>query len=481
LMTSATTLTASFSGLTAANSTTCAITAWNVAGEGTSNSCNFTTLVAATDPPAPSIITTGLNEPSYPAFGSMTLTFKLNMVGGLQAALYPVTGYKCIATAADGTIVNGTTTFSVATGMGTCSLTGLSNVAYTVHVYALSGFSAADSSTGVVDSNSGVTSNTWVNDAPALFGGVSAVSGTVSIQGLAPLKNFTTSNATNTVSPLAVGSVTDNLDPTSYVLNASLTSGGVVASTVTCTTLATPCTITKLVAGTKYYVSVLPVNAAGNATVWWEQAFTVLSATAPAAPTAVSALRTTNGLSVGWTAPASAGSGQLVGYWVSATDALTGQQLTCPYNATYGVVLAPSVSCNISGLTVGDSYTVSVTAITQDGAGTKQLSAPATKTVEYNSLSPEPVMATFLAVTAKQKSVSALSGAAKSALNNLISITNDGAKITVTGYGTTKAIALARANAAANYLFSNGAAVHVSINTVISRTIKTALVTVTSN
>jgi hypothetical protein len=99
----------------------------------------------------------------------------------------------------------------------------------------------------------------------------------------------------------------------------------------------------------------------------------------------------------------------------------------------------------------------------------------------FTAVTPEPVIATFSAVTAKQKSVSALSANAKSALNNLISEMNDGANVTVTGYGTTKAIALARANAAASYLFNNGAAVHVTVKTVISKTVKTALVTVTKN
>ena len=140
------------------------------------------------------------------------------------------------------------------------------------------------------------------------------------------------------------------------------------------------------------------------------------------------------------------------------------------------------MTCSINGLTVGGSYNISVTAITKDGAGAVQTSAAGTKTgVVYNTLNPEPVMATFLAVTAKQKSVSALSAGAKTSLASLISSINDGAQITVTGYGTTKAIALARANAAANYLFNNGAAVHVTIKSVISKTIKTALVTVTSN
>ena len=106
----------------------------------------------------------------------------------------------------------------------------------------------------------------------------------------------------------------------------------------------------------------------------------------------------------------------------------------------------------------------------------------ATKAASFTAVLPEPVIASFTAVTAKQKNVALLSAGAKSALTSLISSgVNDGAQVTVTGYGTTKAIALARANAAANYLFNNGAAVHVTVKAVISKTVKTALVTVTSN
>ena len=94
---------------------------------------------------------------------------------------------------------------------------------------------------------------------------------------------------------------------------------------------------------------------------------------------------------------------------------------------------------------------------------------------------PLPIISTFSAVTAKQKSVSALSSNSKADLATLISSLNDGAQISVSGYGTTKAIALARANAVANYLFNNGAAVHITITTVISKTVKTALVTVKKN
>jgi len=134
------------------------------------------------------------------------------------------------------------------------------------------------------------------------------------------------------------------------------------------------------------------------------------------------------------------------------------------------------------GLSFGGVYTISITAITQDGAGTKQLSTPATLSATYSAPLPEPVMATFAASKKVAISVATgLSAAAKTALSNLITVLTDGAKVTVTGYGKTATIARARANAAASYLFNNGAAVHVTIKTVISKTVNTALVTATSN
>ena len=462
-------LTCTVTGLTAgtaASAITFAVTPYTSFGAGTAATTFGTltgvaTLAAAAAPAAVTILDAGLKKPSYPAYGSMTI----NWVNGAANAS-PVTGFIC--SAVDGTAVNPTITVAAAATATSCTFTGMANVAYTVTVYALNAFSTASSTTGVASST--ITSKKWSSDAPALFGGASAVSGTISIQGLAPLKS------------LNGGATSDNLDPTSYTATASLTVGGAVAGTVTCASIATPCTIVGLAANTTYYVKVVATTAAGASSVNQIVPIKVLAATAPASPTAIAATRNASGLAITWTAPATAGSGQLVGYWVTATDPLTTQQYSCPYNATYGLLLAPATSCSISGLSVGSSYDISITAITQDGAGTKQLSAAATKTgVLYNVLAPEPVMATFLAVTAKQKSVSALSPAAKTALSGLISTTNDGAQITIAGYGTTKAIALARANAAANYLFNNGAAVHVTIKSVISKTVKTALVTVTVN
>ena len=200
------------------------------------------------------------------------------------------------------------------------------------------------------------------------------------------------------------------------------------------------------------------------------------AATAGSAPVISGVSSTATGLRVTWTPPTGLGAA-LLGYTVTATDALSTQQTSCPVNATYGILLAPAVTCDINGLVHNDVYTVTITAVTAWGLGAK-----ATSTATFTAVVPEPVIATF--ATSKKIAASVatgLSGAAKTALSGLISSINDGASITVTGYGKTKAIAQARANAAASFLFNNGAAAHVTIKTVISKTVNTALVTVTSN
>ena len=267
-----------------------------------------------------------------------------------------------------------------------------------------------------------------------------------------------------------------NMPVSSYTVTATNSVSGAVSSCAAVVGTALTCTVTGLANATTYTVSVTATNALGDGPATVLTGIKTMSVSLAGAPTISGVLSTATGLAITWAAPATTGGYPVLGYVVTATDALTTQQYTCPVNATYGIVLAPAVTCPINGLVVGNTYSISVQAATAAGVGAK-----ATQTATFTGVNPEPVMATFLAVTAKQKSVSALSPAAKTALNNLISDTNDGAKITVTGYGTTKAIALARANAAANYLFRNGAAVHVTIKTVISKTVKTALVTVTSN
>jgi len=448
-------------------------------------------------------MTTSADAVGAPIVGPLYVDVQTTAVGSLavkwtaappaQTTALPVTGYIVVASGSLGDIVTCSTTTAT-----TCTLTGLqvAGDTYTINVYAQNAVSnAAATAAGQLGtaassydygllgcSISDLTGKcsdgvlTWTGwtaptVAPGITTAVSLVSGTATVIFAPPVQSPYASNG----APISKYTVTAT-DSTGKVVG---TPGALTAST------AVPgdsqVTITGLTAGSTYTISVYATNAIGNSPVSTVSVTSIAQAN-PSAVTGLSASRNATGLAVKWTAPASLGSAaQLVGYWVTATDPLSGQQYTCPYNTTYGVVLAPAVTCSILGLTVGTVYNVSVTAIAVDGAMNKLLSSAATATATYTSLAPEPVMATFLAVTAKQKSVSALSGAAKTALASLISSINDGAQITITGYGTTKAIAQARANAAASYLFYNGAAVHVTIATVISKTVKTALVTVTSN
>jgi len=467
-----------FTGLTAATVYGFSVAALNAAGSGTAatsiadaTTADWTsTVTTANAGRAPAAVVAPLGNSglvlTYPALGSITATWaNYNASSPTNLTLaYPITSFICTATYA-----GVTTTVTAPATATSCTFTGLLNKAYAISVVAQNGYGvlATDGQSTALTA----TSKAQVSNSPALFGAASVVSGTITVQWQAPV--------TSTADSALGGANASAL--VSYAVTATDALGN-VAGTCTAAATATTCTITGLKNSTTYDVVVTPTNAVGASSVVQHLSVKTISATAPAAPAIVSAVRNATGLAVTWTAPATVGSGQLVGYWVSATDPLSGQQYTCPYNSTYGLVLAPAVTCSINGLSVGSSYNISITAITKDGAGAVQTSAAGTKTgVVYNTLAPEPVMATFLAVTAKQKSVSALSSGAKTSLASLISSINDGAQITITGYGTTKAIALARANAAANYLFNNGAAVHVTIKSVISKTIKTALVTVTSN
>ena len=389
---------------------------------------------------------------------SMAITWAAPVFSLTKGDSAPLTGYTVVATDVKGNSFNCGALAATAT---TCTLTGLTPAtSYTIVVTPSNAVGA-----GVAAS---ITASTISSTVPGSPTGVTATAGF-----------STTYGDTATVAWTAPVS-TGGAPITSYTATAKNTTTGAV---VTCTiTGAASALCAALVAGNSYAVTVTATNVVGASAA--STPVVVAAFGNPPAVTGVTAIRNANGLQVSWTATAtvfgatnSATAVPVLGYLVTATDNLSGQQYSCPYNATYGVLLAPAVTCAIAGLNVGNSYTVSVKAANLLSG----LSAAATLITTYVALTPEPVMATFLAVTAKQKSVSALSPTTKTALSGLISTVSDGASITITGYGTTKAIAQARANAAANYLFNNGAAVHITIKTVVSNTVKTALVTVTSN
>ena len=442
-----TTTSCAFTGL-ANEEYSVAVRAFN-AYNTTGTSASGTTTSLWTAPSAAPVITSITSTTK----GSLTVNWTAPVItAGTNGS--SVTGYTVTAGTATCGVVDPTAT--------SCTLTGLKDsTAYTVVIVATN----AVGTSSTAEAMSATTMTPIVPGAPT---GVTATAAFSTTYGDVANVTWTANSSTG------------GLAVTGFTVTATNTTTG---AAVTCTiTGAASALCPALVAGNSYAVKVTETTAGGTSVA--STPAVVATFGVPKAVTGVTAVRNANGLQVSWTPTAGAYGAvdsttevPVLGYIVSATDQLTGAQFACGVNATYGVVLAPAVTCNIAGLTVGSNYTVSVKAANLLSG----LSPAATVSALYNSLTPEPVMATFLAVTAKQKSVSALSPAAKTALSGLISSTNDGAQITVTGYGTTKAIALARANAAANYLFRNGAAVHVTIKTVISKTVKTALVTVTSN
>ena len=390
----------------------------------------------------------------------------------LTSNFSPITGY--LVTAYDGSLTGNTVTCTAAAPATSCTLSGIyDNDAYTIVVEEINAATSANDAaayrTATLDANTG---GTTISETSVSFG--SSTTTNWNTTDAAWIQSSATTGTTATITWTAPGAATY-----SAITGYTVTAQGPTGLPISCGTVAataTSCTFSGLTPNTAYTVSVTANSALGAGASSTLASVTTLKVTPPSAPTITGVLSTATGLAITWTAPATTGGYPVLGYVVTATDALSTQQYTCPVNSTYGIVLAPAVSCPINGLVVGNTYNISVQAATAAGIGAK-----ATQSATYRGVNPEPVMATFLAVTAKQKSVSALSPAAKTALSGLISSTNDGAQITVTGYGTTKAIALARANAAANYLFNNGAAVHVTIQSVISKTVKTALVTVTVN
>ena len=400
---------------------------------------------AAAAPANPTLVTVAST-----GVGSLAVSWKAaSAIGAL-----PILSYIVYATGSiDGTVVTCTSTTT------TCTLTGLTNSQnYSIVVKSVNAWYTAPKSSGT----SAITWSGWLK--PQTAASITSAVGT---------SNSITVNWSWNAS---AASAQDNATLTGFTVIAQDSTGKTVGTCGTVAATATTCSISPLAPATTFTVLVIPTNAVGSGMPSTLTGVKTAAATAGSAPVISGVSSTATGLRVTWTPPTGLGAA-LLGYTVTATDALSTQQTSCPVNATYGILLAPAVTCDINGLVQNDVYTVTITAVTAWGLGAK-----ATSTATFTAVVPEPVIATF--ATSKKIAASVatgLSGVAKTALSGLISSINDGASITVTGYGKTKAIAQARANAAASFLFNNGAAAHVTIKTVISKTVNTALVTVTSN
>jgi hypothetical protein len=144
------------------------------------------------------------------------------------------------------------------------------------------------------------------------------------------------------------------------------TTGG--TTVVGCTTGSpTPtCTVSGLIPGDSYTFTVAAINVVGMGA--YSPASTALTVNAvpgqPAAPTAASA--GTTSITVTWTAPTNTGTA-ISGYQVNDTNTTTAATGTnvCSTNST----ISTAVTCNVTGLTQGDSYTFTVAAINSYGTG----------------------------------------------------------------------------------------------------------------
>jgi hypothetical protein len=114
------------------------------------------------------------------------------------------------------------------------------------------------------------------------------------------------------------------------------------------TTGATNCDVTGLTNGTSYTFRVTATNAVGTSAAS-TASVAVIPATVPGAPTLITPIAGNSTITVSWTAPSNDGGAAITGYTVSTTSG----GFTCTTAA---------LTCDLTGLTNGTSYTVSVKA-----------------------------------------------------------------------------------------------------------------------
>ena len=139
----------------------------------------------------------------------------------------------------------------------------------------------------------------------------------------------------------------------------------------TCATSgATGCTVTQLTNGDAYTFSVTASNAVGPSPSSTPSA-SVTPATVPGAPTGVTATPLSTEAQVSWVSPSSDGGSAITGFTVTAAD------LTTSANGNETCTTSGATTCAVTELTNGDSYTFSVRAANDVGAGTASTASAA--------------------------------------------------------------------------------------------------------
>ena len=159
---------------------------------------------------------------------------------------------------------------------------------------------------------------------------------------------------------------------TSYTITPTIVQGGPApaptATTVFLTapalTAPTTANITGLVNGVGYSFTVLASNSVGlSAPSSPSAVFTPVAASAPSAPTNVSAIGGNGTAAIAWTAPASSGGSTITSYTVSSFSTSTGAIIPAPSSVAFDVT-----GTVINGLTNGATYTFTVTALNAVGS-----------------------------------------------------------------------------------------------------------------
>jgi hypothetical protein len=139
------------------------------------------------------------------------------------------------------------------------------------------------------------------------------------------------------------------------------------------------CTVTGLTNGQTYTFTVTATNSTGTgAPSDPSNSIVPAAADAPGAPTGVTAVAGSVSATVSWSAPASDGGAPIESYMVTSSSGAH----TCTWTSG-------PLSCTVSGLTAGQSYTFTVSAT--NGAGTGPASAASNSVTPYQSSTYHPI------------------------------------------------------------------------------------------
>jgi hypothetical protein len=266
-------------------------------------------------------------------------------------------GWQTVSFASPVPITAGTTyvaSYNAPNGHYSISTNGLSSAVDNPPVHALANSTSANGvfaygPSTTFPSGSFRASNYWVDvlfadpDAPGTVTAVTATSGRLSA-------------GVSWTPPATGGPVT------SYTITPYIGPTAQTAKTISGSPPATSATFTGLAADTAYTFTVRASNAGGSGPESASStAITPTGATAPGAPTAVSAQGDSTSAVVSWTAPGDDGGGAITGYTVTPFAGGAAQPAT--------EVGASTTRTRISGLTNDTSYTFRVTARNAAGAG----------------------------------------------------------------------------------------------------------------